>query len=686
MIPKLHCNLKASPGIFKVFALCVLPVLAAFYLIPFPATASGDSPIRAQITKDLNAEIVRGLELIEAGQWSRARSLLAGTGDPLAARLYYWLVFTRAYKENEADYTFGKMSSFIARNSDWPSLNTIRIRAEEVLPEHLRMQDVLVWFGENPPRTPKGMDQYIEALIFTGKGDKARQVLSDWWAGAHLNRDDQRLLYRKYHKYIGREAHKRRFDRLLFSGQTANARGIAGVLGPDYERLAAARIELARQSPGVDALIQAVPPHLQNDPGLLYERLRWRRRHDLNVGAMEILHQARTLDQIENRSQWWRERHILIRRLLEERMYKSAYLLAREHFQTGGFAFAQAEWMAGWLALRFMNKPEDALGRFVNLYENVSTPISQARAAYWAGRAAESAGHNDQAKSWYNKASQFSTTFYGQTAKVRLSGGSALNVPPVPNLSATELQGFRQNEFIRAALYLNKAGLRDEAGQMLKHFVRQNSKPEPYYFAARLALDMSQPQDAVRIAKDATKRGLFLTAQSYPVMTDYVQSIELDWALLHALMRQESLFDVRAKSPAGALGVMQVMPATAAQVAREMGIPHRRSWLTDRPAHNIKIGSRYLDQMLERFDGHYALAIAAYNAGPSRVDRWIRTFGDPRTGEVDLLDFIELMPIYETRNYVQRVLEGLYIYRFRLSDQDYKSASLQPVHMTYSPG
>jgi len=681
MALKLFRNLKPSAAQFKGFghwpalALIGLVLIFMFYR---PAVAQPAGPGEIAKTQSL---IVRGLENIKRDRWTKGRDILAATRDPLAARLYYWLIFTHDFKRYDKDYNFTKIAAFMRRNPAWPGLAGFARTAEDLIPQDLPSARALSWFDEHPPRSARGMDMYLEALLIAGREDDARAVLSDWWAAALLSRDDQRLLYRKYHEYIGREAHRRRFDRLLHAGAYSNAKGIARVLGDEYVKLAAARIALAERNPGVDSLIDQVPAHLQNDPGLLYERLRWRRRNDLNVGAMKILHKAEDLPRLENPRDWWRERHILIRRLLEDGMHKSAYLLARNHRQTSGFTFAQAEWIAGWLALSFMSKPVEAFKRFEHLYQNVSTPISKARAAYWAGRAAKAHGQLHVAQGWFEEAARYSTTFYGQTAAAETARTGQIDAPPLPEIGPALRAGFERNELIRSARLLNEAGMQEEASDFLWQFAQNEATPPAYLFAAMLAMKIDQPQDAVRIAKKATREGMFLTAQSYPLMTSYLGDVNLEWALVHALMRQESLFDTRAVSPAGALGVMQIMPSTARQVARKLGIRHDTQWLLSRPDHNIRLGTHYLAQMLERYNNYYPLAIAAYNAGPNRVDRWLEDYGDPRLGEVDLLDFIELMPIYETRNYVQRILEGVYVYRLRLSGEQPEIHGLRPIHV-----
>ncbi|MEM7651106.1 MAG: lytic transglycosylase domain-containing protein [Pseudomonadota bacterium] len=647
--------------------LCVFPVAS---------TLAIDSPVNRLQTKRAAEQTVRALQLINQNQWDLARNVAAQARDPLASKLYYWMLF--AEKGNFEN--FGRLAQFIRNNPEWPGINKLKRQAEKDMPQNLRSSEVLAWFADYEAQTATGVDRYMRSLIETGKTTHAKTFLSDWWASTTLSRDDQRMIFRSYSRYLDRAAHKRRFDTMLLRGQNANARAIASVLGPGYPELAEARIALRAKKKNVNGLIDRVPPQLQSDAGLLYERLRWRRKNNLDVGAAKILHSAPPAKDIQNLKEWWRERHILARRLIEKKHYESAYLLTSKHQQTPGtFQFSQAEWVSGWLALRFLKKPTDAYQHFQALYNNVETPISKARGAYWSGRASE--GFSDKAISQkcFENAAQYQTVFYGQLAGAKLGMENALPNAKPPKLSATDYKTYQARELVQAANLFARAGMRNESSRFLRAFVKSEGSAKAYKYAAELALKEGRNHDAVRISKDATKKGLFLTAQSYPVIADQLRGIDLEWALIHAIIRQESVFDIKARSPVGARGLMQLMPATAKETARKLGLKHQTAWLTTRPAHNIQLGSKYLTDMVRRYNGAYPMAIAAYNAGPGRVDKWLKTIGDPRKGEIDWIDWIESIPIYETRNYVQRVMEGVYVYRLRL--QKIQKPSSVPIHI-----
>jgi len=583
--------------------------------------------------------------------------------DQLVAKIKTWERLTRSGSvENYAE-----LAQFIRQNPDWPKIWMLKRKAEKAMPVNASPAQIIAWFDDYPPETAKGLDQYAGALIIQGRKAEAQTMIRKWWGDINLSRDEQRAIYRKYGSLINREAHTRRLDTLLFSKQFANARGIASVLGGGFPALTEARIALASKSANANALITKVPASLQNDPGLLYERLHWRRENNLDSAAAEILNHAPSADKIQNPNEWWRERHIMIRRLLEQKRYKGAYILASQHRQKEGFSYAQAEWLSGWLALQFINEPRKAYDHFSNLYKNVSTPVSKARGAYWAGRAAEKLGNTQIANQSYAIAAKFQTVYYGQLAGAKLGIEESLPNAAPPAILPQDKIKFERDELIRAAQYFDQKGEKHQASVFLSAFINHNETSKAYRFAAEKAMAMGRNYDAVQISKRATSKGLFLTAQSYPVISNELRGInDVEWALIHGLIRQESVFDVNAQSPVGARGLMQLMPATARETARKIGVSHQTDWLTSRPSHNIQLGSAYLNQMLTRYGGSYPLAIAAYNAGPGRVDKWLKVFGDPRRGDIGWVDWIELIPIYETRNYVQRVMEAVYVYRLRL--------------------
>ena len=647
--------------------ICAFLLFAAVFMICPPVFAK-DSPVNRMQTHKAKALTVDAMRLIEDGHWDSAREKIAQSADPLAAKIYLWMVLQKTKKEDWTDELFIKLSHFIRQNPEWPNVSRMKVRAEGVMPETLSNEEVIAWYEDFRPQTPYGMERYVGALIVNGYTEKAQKFIEGWWASSRITRDQQKRIFRDYKEYLTLNAHKRRFDALLLRKDYNNALGMAGLLGHGYKELAKARIALSKNSSsGLSELIDAVPESLQSDPGLLFERLRWRRKRGLTDGAVEILYQTPDADKIQNPAEWWQERHIIVRGLLQAGEYQKAYELSAMHVQSDGFAYAQAQWLAGWMALRFIHKPTEAYERFTALYSQVEMPISKSRAAYWAGRAASDMGQHSMARGWYEKAAQYQTTFYGQLGAAALSLEDQLPKRRLPYISHSQRQAYDKSELMQSYEIFRTIGRQDVANDFVIAFLKSDESPKAYRFAAEKMAGQGNYNMAVKIAKRATRNGLFLTKQSYPTITNQLANIQYaEWALVHAIIRQESMFDPDAQSGAGARGLMQLMPATARSMSKRVSLPYKSGWLTSKPKYNMTLGSYYIANLVERYNGSYPLAIAAYNAGPGRVDRWIREFGDPRKDEIDLIDWIEMIPIYETRNYVQRVMEGVYVYRLRL--------------------
>jgi len=641
--------------------------------MPAIARENPANRIQSDKAKSLTIEVIQD---VQKGKWDAAQNKVAQSKDPLATKIYHWLLLLNTKKKDWTNEMFIRLSHFIRQNPEWPEISKMKKRAEGVMPVNLSNAEVLAWYNDFPPKTVYGTERYIDALLIEGKREKAQKMIANWWAKTLVSKSEQNKIFQNYGGYLTLDAHKSRFDALLRHNHYESAIAIANVLGQGYPALAQARIALAKgQNDGVSALINKVPSYLEDDPGLLYERLHWRRTRKLNDRAIEILLNAP--DNIQNHKKWWTERHIIIRRVMEQGDYKLAYKLAAGHKQKEGFSYAQAQWLAGWLALRFMNKPTQGYERFSALYDKVSTPVSKARAAYWAGRAANGLRQHELARTWYKKAAEFKTVYYGQLASAALSLKDKLPEKKSPQISRSERQNFDKNELVQAYFIFDAADKKREARRFLEAFLAQNATPKGYRYMAERLAKKGDFYGAVRVAKKASSKGLFLTKQSYPTITKHLTHINTaEWALIHALIRQESMFDYTAKSHAGARGLMQLMPATAKEVSKRAGQPYNKAWLTERPDYNMMLGAKYISEMLKRYN-NYPLAIAAYNAGPGRVDKWLEIYGDPRE-DVNMLDWIEMIPIYETRNYVQRVMENTYVYRLML-----EGIQLQPKSELY---
>lgn len=617
-------------------------------------------PLGAQAQQNVS----NALRSAEKNNWTQLNQIRRSTRDNALKNTLDWFAFTRG----APNINFDEMANFVAQNPDWPSLNTVRREAEERLTEATPDAVVMKLANTKTPSAANGMDRYIRILMKQNQVSKAQKVLNEWWPDARLTRDEQRKMYAAYGRYLKRKSHEERFNTLMHKGQYENSAALADVLGGGYMALYNARKALKQNSKSVNSLIAKVPPNLSRNEGLLFERLKYRRKAKLNSGAIEILSRAPRSQDMYKPKDWWKERHIIVRRLMEERRYSEAYALVSSHKQTEGFPQAQAEWVSGFLALRFINKPWEAFEHFEKLYKVTDTPLSQSRGAYWAGRASDALKNPTVARQWYGVAAKYKETFYGQLAAESL--GQSRKLPPRtrPGVGGGEVSRFNTNELVKAATWFHNAGLQRDKDLFLFKLNENAKSQSDYVQAIKLANKLDRPNIGIKMAQTLQKeKGIALYEYLYPLKEQELSRInDVEWAFINAIIRQESRFDERARSHAGARGLMQLMPATAKETARKAGVSHQLGWLTSKPDHNIYLGSRYLKQMVARYDGNYAMAAAAYNAGPGRVDRWIKEMGDPRKGQIDFIDWAEQIPIYETRNYVQRVLEAINVYRDQL--------------------
>jgi soluble lytic murein transglycosylase len=430
-----------------------------------------------------------------------------------------------------------------------------------------------------------------------------------------------------------------------------------------HQALAIARIALMKKDDSAAIAVGNVPPALQHDAGLLFELARNRRKAEDYIGAAAVLDPPPAMN--SRPDLLWPELEDAARRAVLRGDMSVGYRLAAGHQATDGTTFADGEWLAGWIALRFLDDYKQSYGHFTGLYTGVTSPISKARGAYWAGRAAEEMGDLATAQNWYRAAASNLTTYYGQLAASRIGSRDALQFGPMPRPSKAERGKFEGRELVRVVRLLAQLDQSERSRVFLQKMADDTGRPTELRMIADLGHEMGRDDLAVMVAKSAHGKGVDLIDYLYPLRT-IPPGNGPEQALLLAVIRQESAFDVKAVSSAGALGLMQLMPFTAKHVAKTLKTRFRKNDLTKDANYNIRLGRAYLQELLEFFDQSYVLTIAAYNAGPDRVNQWIRLYGDPRDYDVDVVDWIETIPLSETRNYVQRVLENLQVYRHRL--------------------
>lgn len=584
--------------------------------------------------------------------------------DPVAAKLVTWLTVTSTSQPAKSK----DLINFALANSGWPRLHEFRARIEKN-PDtaSLRPAEIAAWFDANPPETAKGLKTYMTALLSVNQNTMAKAALKKFWLNAELSKSETAALAAQYKKLFFATNHPDRLDNLLWEQRYTEAEYMMPLVSDATRKLAQARIGLGRASSKAQKLVQAVPASLQNDNGLLYDRLKWYRLTDRDKQALEILWRAPKTSR--HAELWWKERNILSRRAIEDKDFALAYKIIANHGLTTGVDFAQAEWTLGWLKLEFMKEPDKAYQHFDKFYQAVTSAVSRGRATYWLARAAEKMNQHTDAKNWDTLGSQFPSTFYGQLSYEKVYGpldSAQLLDDQVP---AATLKAFESKDLVRAARLLSKNNMSGHIDPFLAKLLDGATTRADFVMIARLARETDRPYFSVESNKQLQQRlGEFMFTEGYPLLAALPVK-QPESALVHAIVHRESMFDPYAYSSAGARGLMQLMPGTAKHVSVKIGKKYALQKLTDNPQYNIELGSAYLQSMLDKYDGFYPLAIAAYNAGPGNVNEWIQEFGDPRRSKTDLLNWIEQIPIYETRNYVQRVMESYYIYRLRVFEK-----------------
>ena len=604
----------------------------------------------------------RAFAAIGKGDWTTARRLGSQADERLPAKAITWLYLTQP----GSPARFEEIAVLVESNADWPLRPTLLRRAEEAMSDRIPDQRVLAWFAAHPPVSGTGRVRLAEALMHSGQAGAGEALLRRAWVEGDFPVRREREIQRRHRKLLTRSDHEARLDRLLWDERRRAARRMLHHVSDGARALAIARLTLMERAGGVDNAIARVPAHLKDHPGLVFERLRWRRRKGFDERAkLLLLDPPETLVRPEA---WWRERKIQARKSLTEGSVTEAYRLARDHGELSGASLAEAEWLAGWIALRFLGDSEVAHAHFARMYDAVRFRLSRARGAYWAARAAERGGGLERARIWYAKAAEHQTAFYGQLAALRLERSADLALAPDPLPSVSEIETFNRRELVRVVRLLAELGETERLRPFIMALAEQAGTPAEHFLAATLAGILGRSDLAIAAAKRSERAGVRIVAPSYPLIVPPAGA-KLEPALLLALFRQESEFNPKAVSRSGARGLMQLLPRTAKRVASKLKIRYVKAKLTEDPSYNATLGSAHLADLIESYDGSYVLALAAYNAGPSRVKRWLKDFGDPRTAEVDVIDWIELIPIAETRNYVQRVLEALQVYRQRLSGE-----------------
>jgi soluble lytic murein transglycosylase len=633
----------------------------------------------------------QAIELVRRHKTKEATTLAAGSGDPVVAKLVEWALLHRF--GTEAD--FDRAARFIRANPDWPSMPLLRRRAEVRLWQERRDSATVRHFIGDAPSSPMGRLALARIKLGEGARADAETDVRAVWKSAELSAELETAVLATFPNVLTRADHLARMDRRIGAKDFSAAMRAAKRVGPDQVAIVKACIAAEGKSHNGRTLLDAVRADARNDLGYALCRLHWLLRNDTPgsnvrgrvvtpkediVSAVRLTLSASPEDlQHQDTDEWWRERRVLARKLIDLGDAATAYQVAHDATPPANpYYRAEFHFMAGWIALRFLDAPTTALEHFAHIADGMTDPITLARGAYWRGRAAEAAGQVEEMRAQYEAAARYPTAYYGQLARARLGLHDVVSLrsPPEP-------ADANANELLHAADILYQIGEGDLVLSFVTDLARESSDPAVIAGLGKLTAHFHDAQAMLLVGKTALARGLPMDLYAFPDVgvPDYSPiGSPLDRCMVYAIVRTESGFDQRDMSSAKAVGLMQVTPVAGRDTAKRFRVSYDWKRLVSDPVYNTQMGAAEVSALLKDYRGSFVLTFAGYNAGRGRVEQWVAQHGDPRNPKIDAVDWVERIPFAETRNYVQRVMENLTVYRGRFGES---TAAIEPnLHRT----
>ncbi|WP_456670720.1 transglycosylase SLT domain-containing protein [Bradyrhizobium sp. USDA 3240] len=622
-----------------------------------PAAVAATSST-SQSDKEALASVV---ELLRKRKAADATEAEASISDPVARKLAEWLIL----RSEDNGASVERYRAFLDANPSWPSQTFLRRRIEASLwDDHRDDSAVWAWFQNESPVSAKGRLALAKVMIGRGDRGNAERLVREAWRNDPMSEDTESTALDLFGSFLTAGDHKARMDTMLY-GTDNEAAGIRAArrLGSGYLALAKARIAANRKGSNLRALLEEVPRELSGDTGYLFARIQLLRREEKFTEAAQLMLSApKDAARLFNVDEWWVERRLLARKMIDVNEFRTAYLIARDAALPARDIYkTEQEFTSGWIALRFLNDPALAAQHFARIGVGSANPTALARAGYWQGRAAEAAGRGQEARAAYARAAEQSTSYYGQLARAKLG------LPQIELNSAPRGRGADRLEIVRAVGLLYEIDARELAIPIFGD-MGDNGDPEALAGLGELTARHGDARGMLLMGKAALNRGLPFDHYAYPVngIPSFRQvGPEVEQSVVYAIARQESAFNPAVVSPAQAYGLMQVTPDAGRYVCKRAGIGFDLNRMKTDPVYNAMLGAAELGGLLEDYRGSYILTFAAYNAGRGSVKKWIERYGDPRDPKVDAVDWVELIPFSETRNYVQRIMENLQVYRAR---------------------
>ena len=632
--------------------------------LPSPCRAGVRAPAQSLVAtlSSRSLALARALEAIDKGDLAGARAT-ARDIDPVAEHIVAWM----SGRSGTAGLKSSDVEATIAMLKDWPGQSLLRGRYEAALArERPGAEAVLRAFATVPPATPAGTLLFAQALAATGKREEANSRIRRYWREELLSRGAERAILADFGSILTEADHRARVARLLYQGKVADAEAASQRLDKGRRELVKACIAVTRQRRNADKLLDKVQVEERQDPIYRFARIQWLRQAGRSREAAALMLSTSTDPEILIDPDAWSEARRDLARDVAAKDPRAALKLTSANLGASATERMDAEFEAGWYALRYLDDAAGAAGHFRISGALATRPASRARAEYWLGRALDAVGQTPAAAEHYRAAARNPTAFYGQLALLNL-GNRQLPIAPPPMIDETVERRFLARELVQVAGRLTSIGRHEVAEIFYRHLAETLTDPAEIALLAALAQDEDNYYLALQVGKVANARQSGADAVAFPmVAVPLLGRADIELPAVYAVARQESAFQIGAVSPVGAQGLLQLMPATAREVAARLGMPYSKERLSVDAAYNATLGAAFLGGLVTRFNGSYALGFAAYNAGEGRVRGWVKSMGDPRDQGVDVVDWIERIPFAETRHYVHRTLENLQVYRARM--------------------
>jgi len=628
------------------------------------AKSDAPAPATPALSGDL-AAVKAAIDLVRKGKTADATALKKSINDPVAQKLVEWQIL----RHPAGEANFNRYAAFVADNPHWPSIRQLRRRAEVRLWQERNDATTVRRFVADQPGPGKGQLALARALLAEGDRSGAENLVREAWRTQELSERTEAETLEAFRDLLTRDDHRARMDKRIGAKDLAGAMRAARRLGDDDIAIVKACAASAGGAEKAAAQFDAVPIEARQDLGYTFCRARWHMRRERYADAAKVMLGAAPATMAwQDTDEWWRERRVLARKLLDLGDYRTAYQVVREAAPPANENYrAESYFMPGWIALRYLGEPATARDLFAHIDDGATNPIVLARANYWRGRAAEATGEIAAMHGFFEAAARQNTAYYGQLARARLGiDHIELRTPPRPD--PCQGQAF-MGEIAQAANMLYAVGERDLVLSFATDLGEQGSDAKVLAALGELAVLHNDARSTLQIGKAALARGFALDLYAFPdigIPRHNQIGPTIDRSVIYSVARTESAFDQRDKSAANAVGLMQVTPAAGRDTAKRIGLAYDWDRMVSDPVYNTQMGAGELAALLREYRGSHIMTFAGYNAGRGRVQQWIKQYGDPRDPKVDPVDWVERIPFAETRNYVQRVMENLAVYRVRL--------------------